>query len=146
MAKKRFKITAWILLLMVTVFFVIPETVIAEGTGNLKGFIYKKKGKKPRWGVQVLLKNKETGQVFESNVTDAMGDYVVKDVPAGDYQILLLVKDKSYKIKKVDFQVKIFDGKTSSLSFALKKPGKFLFFFLSCDIIAILAAAVAIIL
>jgi hypothetical protein len=96
------------------------------GKGNLKGFIYKRDGKTPLWGAQVLLKDMKTGKIFESNVTDAVGDYKFLDIPEGNYKLKILVKDKDYEVKKVDFMVKIFDGKTSILSFSLKKHRKFL--------------------
>jgi hypothetical protein len=121
-----------------------PLTSLAAGSGNLKGFIYKKNGRTPRYGVQVLLKDVDTGQLFESNVTDALGDYKLRDVPTGLYRVLLLAKDKAYKIKKIDFLVRVFDGKTSTISFSLKKSGKPLFFFFRpCWIIAILAGVFA---
>ena len=118
--------------------------MVADGTGNLKGFIYKKDGKTPLWGVQVLLKDVDTGQLFESNVTDALGDYKLRDVPSGLYQVLLLAKDRAYKVKKIDFLVRVFEGKTSTISFSLKKPIRpFLFFFKPCWITAILAGVFA---
>jgi hypothetical protein len=129
----------------------LPSSGIAiaeetPGVGYLKGFIYKKDGKTPLWGAQILLKNVETGQVFESNVTDALGDYEVRDVPEGDYMILILRKDKDYKIKKIDFLIKIHEGKTTHISFALKKhKGFFLFIIDPCIIWAIIAAAAAVI-
>ena len=122
----------------------IPTTVIAAGTGNLKGFIYKKNGRTPLWGVQVLLKDIDTGQIFESNVTDALGDYKLREVPSGLYQVLLLAKDKAYKVKKIDFLVRVFEGKTSTISFSPKKPIRPLFFlFKPCWIIAFLAGVFA---
>lgn len=122
----------------------IPAVMAAAGNGNLKGFIYKKDGKTPLWGVQVLLKDVDTGQVFESNVTDALGDYKLRDVPSGLYQVLLLAKDRAYKLKKIDFLVRVFDGKTSTISFSLKKRIRPLFFlFKPCWITAILAGVFA---
>lgn len=144
--KSMNKGTAALLALSLAFLLVLPAPAAAEsaedspGKGRLKGFIYKKDGKTPQWGIQVLLKNLETGDIFESNVTDAMGDYLVRDVPAGNYQVLLLRKDKPYKVKKADFQVKIAADKTSALSFSVKKSGKFLFFLALCDLFALLAA------
>jgi hypothetical protein len=111
-----------------------------QGKGNLKGFIYKRDGKTPLWGAQVLLKDMKTGKVFESNVTDAVGDYKFIDIPEGNYKLKILVKDKDYEVKTADFMVKIFDGKTSVLSFSLKKYRKFLIFGLPlCRVFAIIA-------
>ncbi|MGD2085464.1 MAG: hypothetical protein PVH61_04690 [Candidatus Aminicenantes bacterium] len=110
------------------------------GKGNLKGFIYKRDGKTPLWGAQVLLKEVKTGKIFESNVTDAVGDYKFMDIPEGNYKLKILVKDKDYEVKTADFMVKIFDGKTSTLSFSLKKYRKFLILGLPlCKVFAIIA-------
>lgn len=145
--KNTHAITLFTLSLFVLLLFPSPGIAVAEetpGVGHIKGFIYKKDGKTPLWGVQVLLKNVETGQVFESNVTDTIGDYEVRDVPAGDYMILILRKDKDYKVKKIDFLIKVAEGKTTNISFALKKhKGFFLFIINPCIIWAIIAAAAA---
>lgn len=155
MRKKIVKNTPAITLLTLSLFilFLFPSPGIAAaeaeetpGVGFLKGFIYKKDGKTPLWGVQVLLKNVETGQVFESNVTDAIGDYEVRDVPEGDYMVHILRKDKDYKIKKIDFLIKIVEGKTTHISFALKKRKAFFLFIIDpCIIWAIIAAAAAVV-
>lgn len=140
MVKKHLAMFTLSLMILCT----LPTTMAAAGSGNLKGFIYKKDGKTPLWGVQVLLKDVDTGQVFESNVTDALGDYKLRDVPSGLYQVLLLAKDKAYKVKKIDFLVRVFEGKTSTISFSLKKPIRPLFFlFRPCWIIAVLAGVFA---
>ncbi|NIM17644.1 MAG: hypothetical protein GTO45_37235 [Candidatus Aminicenantes bacterium] len=113
----------------------------APGTGNLKGFIFKANGKTPLWGAQVVLKNVKTGQKFESNVTDSVGDYKLLDIPEGDYQVKIFVKDKNYEVKTVDFLIKIRDGKTTTISFSLKKFRKFLIFGIPlCKITAFIAA------
>lgn len=123
------------------------EVEAAPGTGILKGFIYKKNVKKRLWGAQVLLKNVKTGKMFESNVTDAIGDYVIRNLPAGDYRVFIMVKNRSYKIKKIDFLIKIFAGKTTTISFSLKKSRKLLFFFFlkPCQLVAFIAGIVAIV-
>jgi len=123
---------------------IFPLPSPADDGGELKGFIYKKNGKTPLWGVQVLLKDVDTGGVFESNVTDKLGDYKMRDVPSGMYQVLLLAKEHDYKIKKVDFLIRIFAGKTSTISFSLKKPIRPIFFlFKPCWITAALAGIFA---
>lgn len=123
---------------------ILPLFSSADGSGELKGFIYKKNGKTPLWGVQVLLKDVDTGDLFESNVTDALGDYKLRDVPSGMYQVLLLAKDRAYKIKKIDFLIRVFEGKTSTISFSLKKSIKPIFFlFRPCWIMAALAGIFA---
>jgi len=147
--KKR-KLThtaAWVILPLIIclmVGFTLPlpgSEEDAPGKGNLKGFIYKANGKKPLWGAQVVLKNVKTGQLFESNVTDSVGDYKLMNIPEGDYQVRIFVKDKDYEVKTVDFLVKIRDGKTSAISFSLKKYRKFLIFGIPlCRITAFIAA------
>ena len=96
--------------------------------GHLKGFIYKPDGKKPLWGAQVALQNVETEMVFRSDVTDSSGDYRLLNIPAGDYMILILARERPYKVKKIDFLIKIFPGKTTFISFSLKRAVKGLFF------------------
>ncbi|UCH92202.1 MAG: hypothetical protein JSV88_18150 [Candidatus Aminicenantes bacterium] len=108
------------------------------GTGHLQGFIYKSDNKTPLWGAQVVLQDSKNLQVFRSNVTDVTGDYQLLDVPVGDYIVHILFRNNSYKIKKVDFLVKIVEGKTTFLSFSLKKSAKgLLAFFDPCCIAAI---------
>jgi hypothetical protein len=138
---------AWVTFPIMAFFLVwFPHSLPASenntvGKGNLKGFIYKRDGKTPLWGAQVLLKEVKTGKIFESNVTDAVGDYKCMDIPKGNYKIKILVKDKDYEVKTVDFLVKIFDGKTSTLSFSLKKSRKFLIFGIPlCKVFAIIGA------
>ncbi len=131
------------LFLFVGVLYPLQSLSYPEGTGNLKGFIYKANSKTPLWGAQVLLKDVKTGKLYESNVTDAVGDYKLLEVPAGDYMILILVKDKSYKIKKVDFLIKIVEGKTTHLSFSLKKSRGLLIFLPPCILKAIIVGAIA---
>jgi hypothetical protein len=142
---------AWMLLpLIVFVWVFLPSPLAGAeenppGTGNLKGFIYKKDGKTPRWGAQVLLEHGKNGKIFESNVTDAVGDYKLMDIPEGDYNVKILMKDKSYKVKTVDFKIKIMDGKTTRLSFALKKGGLPLILGLKiCQFIALIAGIAAV--
>lgn len=144
--RKLTGMTTWVIfLVMVCLLVGVPHSLPGSednppGKGNLKGFIYKRDGKTPLWGAQVLLKDVKTGKIFESNVTDAVGDYKFMDIPEGNYKLKILVKDKDYEVKTVDFMVKIFDGKTSTLSFSLKKYRKFLIFGLPlCKVFAIIA-------
>ena len=139
-------ITAFLLPLFVFTLLWLPLPGAAGGIGNLKGFVYKRDGKTPRWGAQVLLKSVTTGKLYESNVTDAIGDYQLTDIPAGDYQVFILVKNKTHKIKKIDFLVKILEGKTTSISFAVKKKrGFFLIPLKFCEIVSIIAGIIAIV-
>lgn len=99
-------------------------------SGHLKGFIYKSDEKTPFWGAQILLQDVKTKEVFRSNVTDSTGDYRLLNVPAGDYLVFIMARTKMYRLKKVDFLIKIMTKKTTYLSFSLEKPilaGFFLF-------------------
>lgn len=145
--RKLTQIAAWVTFPVIACLLVCSPLPLAggqdsaEGTGNLKGFIYKRDGKTPLFGAQVLLKDVKTGKIFESNVTDGVGDYKFTDIPEGNYKVKILVKDKDYEVKTVDFMVKIFEGKTSTISFSLKKYRKFLILGIPpCKIIALLAS------
>jgi len=98
--------------------------------GHIRGFIYKADDKTPLWGAQVVLQDVKSRQVFRSNVTDERGNYEVLEVPAGDYMILILSQNKAYKVKRIDFLIKIVEEKTTFISFSLKKSHKGLLFFL----------------
>jgi hypothetical protein len=100
------------------------------GCGHLRGFIYKSDGETPLWGAQVAVQHVETRQVFRSNVTDSTGDYEVHNIPAGNYVVLILTRAKLYNVKQIDFLIKIIAGKTSTISFSLKKSTGGLLFFL----------------
>ena len=117
-----------------------------RGIGCLKGFIYKSNGRTPLWNAQLLLKNVRSGRIFASNVTDAVGNYELTDIPKGNYKVKILVKNRYYKVKKVDFMIKIFAGKTTNVSFALKKYRKFplILGLRFCKFFALVAGAVAI--
>jgi hypothetical protein len=144
-SRKKSVVLPWVVLL----FFILPAAVIAgtapdtdanqytktdeyePGCGHLRGFIYKPDGETPLFGAQVVLEDVETRQVFRSNVTDSTGDYELFDIPAGHYMVHILSRDREYKVKTVDFLIKIRESKTTTISFSLKKsPGGFLFFLL----------------
>jgi hypothetical protein len=63
----------------------------------------------------------ENKKEFKSNITDKNGDYKIMNLPAGEYQVNIRYKDKPYKVKRIDFYVRIFAGKTTFISFSLKK-------------------------
>jgi len=152
--KIRNFLTRWCLFLV----FIMPMVVRADtpvnkstaaykpGCGHLRGFIYKPDGETPLWGAQVVLQQVKTRQVFRSNVTDSTGDYELLDIPAGNYVVLILTRDKIYNIKQIDFLIKIIAGKTSTISFSLKKStGGFLFFLLEpcCEAAVVSGTALA---
>lgn len=111
--------------------------------GHLKGFIYKSDGKTPLWGAQVILQDPVSENVYRSNVTDSTGDYRLLNVPSGEYRLLIVAREKPYKVKQVDFLVKVFERKTSFLSFALQKSVKPLFFLLEPCCLATIVAGTA---
>lgn len=123
--------------------YVLPWPILAadEELGILRGFIYKSDNKTPIWGSQVIIQDIKTGQILESNVTDSTGDYKIEHVPPGDYNLLIWTKDRPYKTKKLGFLVKILAGKTTTLSFALKRA--LLPFFLQPCGLAVLIAGTA---
>jgi hypothetical protein len=153
--KKRIFLSLWVLFL----FFMVPMADSADtpvikktdeykpGCGHLRGFIYKSDGETPLWGAQVVLQDVKTRRVFRGNVTDSTGDYELLDIPAGNYVVLILTRNKVYNVKRVDFLIKIIAGKTSTISFSLKKsPGGLLFFLLEpcCEAAVVSGTALAI--
>jgi len=132
-----YKKTGVLFTLTMFLFFTLPIASFTDtyepntkNNGHLRGFIYKSDDKTPLWGAQVVLQGVKNRQVFRSNVTDSTGDYEVLDVPAGDYIVTILAKNKIYKLKTVDFLIKIVEEKTTTISFSLKKSVVGLLFFL----------------
>jgi hypothetical protein len=157
--KGTYKTRKFLKLWLLFLFFVVPITGSADapvikntveykpGCGHLRGFIYKPDGETPLWGAQVVLQQVKTRQVFRSNVTDSTGDYELLDIPAGNYVVLILTRNKIYNIKQVDFLIKIIAGKTSTISFSLKKsPSGLLLFLLEpcCEAAVVSGTALAI--
>jgi predicted RNA-binding protein YlxR (DUF448 family) len=135
--KRKFP-PAWVLLLLFMFTLAgFGQTVLDEpvdeydpNCGHLRGFIYKSDNQDPLWGAQLVLQDQVTLQVFRSNVTDSTGDYEVLNVPEGSYKVLIMARDNTYKVKYVDFLIRIVAGKTTTLSFSLKKSGAGFFLFL----------------
>ena len=122
----------------------VDSDAYAPNSGHLKGFIYKPDGKNPLWGAQVILQDVKNKLVFRSNVTDSTGDYKMLNIPAGDYKVLIVAKARPYKVKKIDFLLKIRAKKTSTISFSLQKSLKGLFFLLEpCCLATIIAGTAA---
>ena len=118
------KKTSLLVCLFFTVFVLSNCLLIASVQspgGKLLGFIYKSNKKTPLNDARVVLTNTTDGSRYESNITDDNGDYKIENLPDGNYKVHLEIKDKEYKIKKLDFIVKIDDGKVSFLSFAVNK-------------------------
>lgn len=112
-------------------------------TGHLRGFIYKSDGQTPLWGGQVVLQDVKNNLVFRSNVTDSTGDYKLLNVPSGEYKVLIVAKSRPYKVKTIDFLIKIVAGKTATISFSLQKAIKGLFFLEEPCCLALIIAGTA---
>jgi hypothetical protein len=132
-----------ILLFMLTLMLSGNTETYAPNSGHLKGFIYKPNGKTPLWGAQVILQDAKNNLVFRSNVTDSTGDYKMLNIPAGDYRVLIVARARPYKLKTIDFLMKITAKKTSTISFALQKSIKGLFFLLEPCCLATIVAGTA---
>ena len=126
----------WVLCtLAVFLFFMLPAARLADayepnaqGTqdvGHITGFIYESDGKTPLRNAQLILeefvRGKKTGNVFKSNVTDASGEYRLENIPEGHYKGKMMLNNKHYKIKRVDFFFDVIAGETNFVSFALKR-------------------------
>ena len=100
----------------------------AFNTGHVEGVIYKKDGKTPLKDARIILeqmeKNKKTGRVYRSNITDESGEYRLGNIPEGFYKGKIMTGKKRYKIKRVDFYVHVIRDETNYLSFSLKKKGR----------------------
>jgi hypothetical protein len=157
--KGIYKIRKFVTLWLLFLFLIVPTAGIADtpvikktveykpGCGHLRGFIYKSDGETPLWGAQVVLQHMETRQVLRSNVTDSTGDYELLNIPAGNYVVLILTRNKVYNVKRVDFLIKIIAGKTSTISYSLKKsPTGLLLFLLEpcCEAAVVSGTALAV--
>jgi hypothetical protein len=126
----------WVLCtLAVFLFFMLPAASLADTSrpnmqeeqdvGHLTGFIYESDGKTPLRNAQLILeefvRGKKTGNVFKSNITDASGEYRLENIPEGHYMGKLMLNNKHYRIKRVDFFFDVIAGETNFVSFALKR-------------------------
>lgn len=133
----------FILLLILAMSLLGNSEDYAPNCGHLKGFVYKPDGKTPLWGAQVILQDVKNNIVFRSNVTDSTGDYKMLNIPAGDYRVLIVARAKPYKVKTIDFLMKITARKTATISFSLQKSIKGLFFLLEPCCLATIVAGTA---
>ncbi len=115
------KVAPYVMFLFVIVLLPLQNYAQQADLGNLMGFVYKEDGKKPIKNAQIIIVHLESKKEFKSNITDKNGDYKIMNLPAGEYQVNILYKDKPYKLKRIDFYVRIFSGKTTFISFSLKK-------------------------
>ena len=109
--------------------FVLPlmSQVDESKLGTMAGFIYGRDLTTPVKDVQVVLtevkikENTDSPKVYQSEVTDKKGDYKIEGIQPGNYKVTLKLRNNLYKVKKIDFLVTIMEGKTSFISFSLRK-------------------------
>ncbi len=126
----------WVLCTLAVFLFIMLPTAHFAGTsepnrqdmqdvGHITGFIYESDGKTPLRNAQLILeefvRGKTTGNVFKSNITDASGEYRLENIPEGHYVGKIMLNNKHYKIKRVDFFFDVIAGETNFVSFSLKR-------------------------
>jgi hypothetical protein len=109
------------ILVFLSIAFIPVSAQDNSKNGHIRGFIFKSDDQSPYSGAIVLLTNIKTEMVFQSNETDSRGDYQIKDIPAGEYQGTILIKDQRYKIENMNFTIRIFPEEIMVMSFSLKK-------------------------
>jgi hypothetical protein len=65
----------------------VPQA--AENHGAIKGTLYQADAKTELAGAKVTVVNVKTGEKFTSNVTGENGNYEVRDLPAGSYDVVI---------------------------------------------------------
>ncbi len=109
--------------------FVLPlvSQMDESKLGTIAGFVYGKDLKSPVKDVQIVLtevklkKDESSPRVYQSEVTDKKGDYKIDGILPGNYKITLRLRNNLYKVKKIDFMVTIMEGKTSFISYSLRR-------------------------
>ncbi len=114
------------ILIFIFVFPLISQ--VDESTlGTMAGFVYGRDLKTPVKDVQIVLTevklkdNSDSPKVYQSEVTDKKGDYKIEGIQPGNYKVTLRLRNNLYKVKKIDFLVTIMEGKTSFISFSLRR-------------------------
>ncbi|MCK4889075.1 MAG: carboxypeptidase regulatory-like domain-containing protein [Candidatus Aminicenantes bacterium] len=118
--------------LIVLFFFVITISPILSQVdesklGTIAGFVYGRDLKTPVKDVQIVLtevklkKDESSPRVYQSEVTNKKGDYKIAAIIPGNYKVTLRLRNNLYKIKKIDFLVTIMEGKTSYISYSLRR-------------------------
>lgn len=113
------------------IFTLIPFSGFAQDVnpdlGIMQGFVYARDLKTPVRNAQIVLKEivdkKSTKSpiIYQSNITGENGSYQIPEIIQGNYKVTIRLKNNLYKIKRVDFLVTIMKGKTSYISFSLRK-------------------------
>jgi len=109
--------------------FVLPlvSQMDESKLGTIAGFVYGRDMKNPVKDVQIVLtevklkKDESSPRVYQSEVTDKKGDYKIDGILPGNYKITLRLRNNLYKVKKIDFMVTIMEGKTSFISYSLRR-------------------------
>ncbi|MEN8155183.1 MAG: hypothetical protein ABFR75_14290 [Acidobacteriota bacterium] len=113
------------------VFTIIPFSAFTQENnpefGIIQGFVYAKDLKTPVRRAQIVLKeivdkkSNITPKVYQSNITGKTGSYQILDIEQGNYKVTIKLKNNLYKVKKIDFLITVLKGKTSYISFSLRK-------------------------
>ena len=109
--------------------FVLPlvSQMDESKLGTMAGFVYGRDLKTPVKDVQIVLTevklkdDDNSPRVYQSEVTDKKGDYKIAEILPGNYKVTLRLRNNLYKVKKIDFLVTIMEGKTSYISFSLRR-------------------------
>ncbi len=113
-------------------FFIISVSPVisqVDGSklGTMAGFVYGRDLKTPVKDVQIVLtevklkKDDSSPRVYRSEVTNSKGDYKIAEILPGNYKVTLRLRNNLYKVKKIDFLITILEGKTSYISFSLRR-------------------------
>ena len=103
----------------VVVFFFAQPLIFAQTAekGNLAGFVYDKDGSTPVEGAVVKIKNLNTGAVFESPKSDALGAFQITGIDPGMYMFGVTSPVGDFNASEV---LGIAANETAKLSVALK--------------------------
>jgi hypothetical protein len=66
-------------------------------------------------------KKLEFKEKYLSSKTDGDGRYTKEDLPVGEYMVQIKKGRRTIKLQKVDFFVRIYEGRTIQFSFTLLK-------------------------
>lgn len=108
------------------------KVVVQQGIGTLKGFVSKFEDGTPRIegahvyiaGGHISIKEFNISAVLKEGITDAGGNYIIEDIPEGEYTILVLRYgfNSSQPDKWIPAirDTAIFSGKTTEENFLLR--------------------------
>jgi len=90
----------------------------ADPKGNVVGFIYAQDGTTPLEGAIIKFKNLNSGKIFESNRSDALGIFRVQGIESGIYTYGVVTEKGDFNADNI-LGLKVDDGETAKLSIAL---------------------------